>query len=242
MTAIVRLVMVTLALLLLATPVWAQATPSGGLQGFGIVLVLGDVQDGGTSDNVPAAARAALADLKDFLPYRSYRVLDTAWLLASSMNRQAVTSRLRGPDEQEYEVVLDRLALPPSSLQVHYVMREPDSNAERRADAAHREAQLKAEMLQLSASRAALESQMKKAQSDPGEMNALRQRISEMEIAIETRQNQLRSPIGGSTLIDTTFTMSLGETVVVGTSRMRGGNKALIVLLTAATRGARPRE
>jgi hypothetical protein len=36
--------------------------------------------------------------------------------------------------------------------------------------------------------------------------------------------------------------MSLGETVVVGTSRMRGGSKALIVLLTAATRGAKPRE
>jgi hypothetical protein len=36
--------------------------------------------------------------------------------------------------------------------------------------------------------------------------------------------------------------MSLGETVVVGTSRMRGGNKALIVLLTAATKGAKPRE
>jgi hypothetical protein len=43
-------------------------------------------------------------------------------------------------------------------------------------------------------------------------------------------------------LIDTSFTMSLGETVIVGTSRMRGGNKEVIVLLTAATRGAKPRE
>ena len=46
----------------------------------------------------------------------------------------------------------------------------------------------------------------------------------------------------GATLIDTSFNMSLGEAVVVGTSRMRGGNKALNVLLTAATRGAKPRE
>ena len=54
------------------------------------------VQEGATGDNIPAAARAALADLKDFLPYRSYRVLDTSWVLASSNTRQAVTSRFKG--------------------------------------------------------------------------------------------------------------------------------------------------
>jgi hypothetical protein len=88
---------------------------SGALQGFSIVLVLGDVQDGATSDNIPAAARAALGDIKDFLPYRSYRVLDTAWVLASSATCQAVNSRLQGPDEQDYEVILDRTPLAPSS-------------------------------------------------------------------------------------------------------------------------------
>ena len=73
------------ALLLVTTPAWAaDGGIAGALQGFSIVLVLGDVQDGATGDNIPAAARAALADLKDFLPYRSYRVLDTAWVLASS--------------------------------------------------------------------------------------------------------------------------------------------------------------
>jgi hypothetical protein len=38
-------------------------------------------------------------------------------------------------------------------------------------------------------------------------------------------------------VIDTTFSMDIGETVVVGTSRMRGGDKALIALLTAVPRG-----
>jgi hypothetical protein len=244
MDAIVRRVMVAAAVLLMAVPVWAQGTPLSGLQGFSIVLVLGDMQDGAPSDSVPAAARAALADLKDFLPYRSYRVLDTAWLLASSTNRQAVTSRLRGPDEQEYEVVLDRIPVGPSSLQIGFMMREPSGDIGQKVDAAHREAALKSELMQMMAARAALESQLRQPASDPNAVAALRAKLADAELAIETRQNQLRSPasFGGATLIDTSFTMSLGETVVVGTSRMRGGSKALIVLLTAATRGAKPRE
>ena len=39
-------------------------------------------------------------------------------------------------------------------------------------------------------------------------------------------------------IIDTSFTMDVGETVVVGTSRLAGGDKALIALLTAVPRNA----
>ena len=39
-------------------------------------------------------------------------------------------------------------------------------------------------------------------------------------------------------MIDTSFTMDVGETVVVGTSRLAGGDKALIALLTAVPRNA----
>jgi hypothetical protein len=92
------------------------------------------------------------------------------------------------------------------------------------------------------AARTALENQLRQPASDPAVVSTLRQRLVDTEFAIETMQSRLRSSGGGSTLIDTAFNMSLGETVVVGTSRMRGGNKALIVLLTAATRGAKPRE
>jgi hypothetical protein len=240
MDAIVRRVMVAAAVLLMAVPAWAQATPNA-LQGFSIVLVLGDVQDGATSDNIPAAARAALADLKDFLPYRSYRVLDTTWVLASSTTRQAVNSRLRGPDEQDYLVEIDRMPIGPSSLQIRFQMSEPGTYAAQKVD---RDAALRAEIQQMIAARSALENQLRQPASDQGAMNSLRQRLADAELAIETRQNQLRSGagLGGSTLIDTAFNMALGETVVVGTSRMRGGNKALIVLLTAATKGAKPRE
>ncbi len=164
MDAIVRRVMVAAAILLMAVPVWAQTTPNT-LQGFSIVLVLGDVQDGATSDNIPGPARAALADLKDFLPYRSYRVLDTAWVLASSATRQAVSSRLQGPDGQDYEVMLDRMPVGASSLQVAFEMREPDGNAERRAAIADREAAVRAEIQQLVSAHAALENQLRRAEA-----------------------------------------------------------------------------
>jgi hypothetical protein len=243
MNALVRRGLMVLALLLLTTPAWAQGT-SPALQGFSIVLVLGDVQDGAASETVPPAARAALADLKDFLPYRSYRVLDTAWVLASSATRQAVSSRLQGPDEQDFEVTLDRMPVGTSSLQVRFEMREPDANAERRAAVADREAAVRAELQQLMSAHSALEAQLRRAESaqNRADIDALRARLADNEIAIETRQRQGRYASGGATLIDTSFNMSLGETVVVGTSRMRGGNKALIVLLTAASRGAKPRE
>jgi hypothetical protein len=237
---IVRLMSVAVSLLLAATPAWAQASTSS-LQGFNVVLVLGDVQDGATADNLQPGARAALADLKDFLPYRSYRVLDTAWVLASSTTRQEVTSRLRGLDEQDYEVALDRMPVGSASLQVHFRMAEPGGYEAQKAD---RDAGLRAEIQRMIAARSVYENQLRQQASDPGAVSALRQRLADTEAAIEMHQSQLRSSsgFGGATLIDTSFTMSLGETVVVGTSRMRGGNKALIVLLTAATKGTKPRE
>ena len=203
-----------------------------------MVLVLGDLQEGATGDNIPAAARAALADLKDFLPYRSYRVLDTSWVIASSATRQAVTSRLQGPDEQDYEVTLDRMPVAASSLQVRFSMREPDGNAERRAAVADREAALRAELQRMTAAHAALETQLRRAEAaqSRGDVDALRQRLADNEIAMETMKGQARYTPGGAILIDTSFNMALGETVVVGTSRMRGGSKALIVLVTAVTR------
>jgi len=45
----------------------------------------------------------------------------------------------------------------------------------------------------------------------------------------------------GRSVIDTSFSMDIGETVVVGTSRVRGGDKALIALLTAVPKGTTPK-
>src|SRR5690349_6075594 len=48
-------------------------------QGFSVVLVLGEMTGTGPAESVPPAARKALVDMKDFLPYKSYRLLDSQW-------------------------------------------------------------------------------------------------------------------------------------------------------------------
>src|SRR5262245_11676631 len=187
---------VLVGVLLLPVSARAQANTASGLQGFGIVLVLGDVQGGASPESVPPAAQAALNDLKDFLPYKSYRVLDTAWVIATSGSRQEISTRLRGPDEQDYEVVLNKKQDQPS-LQIAFTMIEPGGDQLRREDAARRDAEFKSGLSKLVATHAALESQLRQTQ-DPGSANALRQRLMEAEIAMETLKNQQRSPIGAA--------------------------------------------
>ena len=79
--------------------------PTSALQGFSVVLVIGDTQDGQSFDELPASARRALADMKDFLPYKTYRLLDTGWMMGSLPVRSA-TTRMRGPGNRELELLL----------------------------------------------------------------------------------------------------------------------------------------
>src|SRR5204863_5705254 len=101
----------------------APASP----QGYSVVLVLGDVQNAsGGDNNVPPAARKALGDMKDFLPYKSYRLLDAQWILGS----QHTTSRLRGPNDQDYELTLvgnmvGRPAADKARVRIAFRLREP---------------------------------------------------------------------------------------------------------------------
>ena len=238
------------ALLTVSAPATGQ---SAGTQGFSVVLVLGDLQGSSTPDNIPPAARAALGDLRDFLPYRAYRVLDTAWILGSTTQLVRATSRLRGADDQTYDVSLTSSpgGGPAPQLQVKFAMREGGGNAapqglnpdhpEVRRYQRHveRDAQLRAELLQLRASRAAVEKDLQNSNDTgaPEDRKARerdgRAKMRELQIAIDAKENELgASGSSGQTLIDTSFSMRLGETVVVGTSRVRG-DKALIVLLTA---------
>lgn len=52
---------------------------------------------------------------------------------------------------------------------------------------------------------------------------------------LEAASRTTHHAAGSAPLIDTSFVMDPGETVVVGTSRLEGG-RALIVLLTAAAK------
>ena len=237
---------VVVCVLLASRPAFAQGPLTAaqpGVQGFSIVLVLGDLQGGPTPDNIPAGARAALGDLRDFLPYKSYRVLDSAWILGSTTQLFRASTQLRGLDEQTYAVGLTSSpvgAPAPPSLQMKFIMQD-SGDGQKSPEMAQREAQLKTEMLTLQATRAAVEKEGQS--SDPSESAETRrvrqlqarEKIRDLDIGIQTRQNQLqqlRRGSGEQTLIDTSFNMRIGETVVVGTSRVRG-DKALIALLTA---------
>jgi hypothetical protein len=168
------------------------------LQGFSVVLVLGDLQGTAATDDVPQAARKALTDMRDFLPYKSYKLLDASWVMccaqlgrrggpgSPALRQQAnVQQLLRGPEDQEYELQLRAHQLDDGRISVSFEMT-----------------------------------------SMPGPLEKL---------ASDAKMQPREGPFHDKTrpLIDADFTMSVGETIVVGTSKLRGGTKALIALLTA---------
>ena len=69
----------------------------------------------------------------------------------------------------------------------------------------------------------------------------VQQRISETMNQLAASRAHRDTDRGNSrSLIDSNFTMDVGETVVVGTSRL-GGDKALIAIVTAARKGSSSR-
>jgi hypothetical protein len=219
-------------------------------QGFSVVLVLGDLQGGATSDNVPAAARKALADMKDFLPYKSYRLLDVQWTLCCSRGpNTSVVSRLRGADGQDYELSLAASVDSRDRIGVRFLLREPAARTGQADAGSEVVVQLQREVSRLEQQlEAATKTARTRAEVGVGgpveedrTIHELRSKLAEMKIRLaETRRDQRAAAPArsvksthSSSVIDTSFTMDVGETVVVGTSRVAGGEKALIALLTA---------
>lgn len=208
-------------------------------QGFSVVLVLGDSQSATIAENVPQAARKALADMKDFLPYRGYRLLDAQWILGS----QRSTSRLRGSDDQEYQLTL-RTDPQGGRVRVTFQLQEPgpvvtalrevDETTARRELEADLQNRLERLQREVAAMRQRLGEKHVAVVNANADIEALKKRIADVDAGLSVRPRAL---IAGRSVIDTTFSMEIGETVVVGTSRMRGGDKALIALLTAVPRG-----
>src|SRR5438046_1601059 len=192
MRALMLSAVVTIPALLTGPPAHAQSTqaivvplfgePVPGLRGFNVVLVQGDLKASATSDNVPAAAAKALADLKQFLPYKSYRLLDTQWAIGSGR----MTSRLRGPENRDYdlELVTHKGSSPDAPVAVsRFWLRDSDPNAPTAGTLAQK-------------------------------LQDLNQKVQDLNKA-----NAFPWALGARAMIDTSFSMSLGETVVVGTSR-----------------------
>jgi hypothetical protein len=145
--------------------------------GFQIVLLSASVKPGGGAQEVPVNVQKALADLKGFLPFKTYEVLDTAWM--SGTQDRAMEGRLVDHQGAGYQV----------TLQFHDTGSPTDHS---------------------------LFTDVFRLRADP----------FRLEGAKETRP--------GGSLIDTSFGLKEGETLVVGTSKVVGGpNDALVVLVTA---------
>jgi len=239
-------------------------------RGFNVVLLLGDMQDAGGLDTVPVAARKALTDMKDFLPYKGYRLLDTQWVLAS--NSGPAITRLRGTEDQEYELELrasptmqpDARGFNQTAISVRFFLREASEGTTAsagdgssrtalhpkelaKADAATLE--IGREIFQLERERDDLQILINKgrAQVDIGSKDPFEVKRQETQLrAVNSRIAELKHSLTAASIkatsravIDTSFRMDDGETVVVGTSKVKGGGRALIALLTATVERGR---
>jgi hypothetical protein len=252
-----------------------KGPPSGleaiGLHGFSVALVLGDMQGSSTTDNVPGGAKKALADMRDFLPYKSYKLIDAQWLLCcggSVTPMTSVSGRLRGAampgsmEEQEYAFTVSVTAATGSKLSIRFSLRDATTAGKFTAPT---ETFLKygdnlgtlylVQMEENSASRLEAEKELTRLREQFGP-NSQKTKEAEQRLAqLQQRGEQLartaaskasaesarrhESNAGsGKAIIDSTFSMEVGETVVIGTSSLKG-DKALIALLTAAQRPPR---
>ena len=248
MTIFLRCLASAACVLLAGTAANAQQKTQTQLRGFSVVLLQGDQQD--RFSELPAAARAAIDDVKDFLPFKSYSLLDSSWTLASNAVRE-YSSRLRG-DSQDYEVrITSNVAADSGRVEVKFSLQAAGSHHGRLPPildhlttqvtdgTASSLAQEEAHLASLEAEAVALRKKVNEAHPDAQRLQSQiagsRRRLDQMRQQVQSNEQRRTYFFSSGSIIDTSFSMRLGETVVVGTSRV-GGDKALIALLTAVPR------
>ena len=225
-----------------------------GIHGFSVVLVAGGMQGADSGDTVPPAARKALTDMRDFLPYKRYQLLDAAWMLCCagfSKGAPSISGRLRGPDQREYTYHIDPIGVSESKINLRFSMREVPGTSQMVIDATKMsdtarlehgrqlaEAVRERDEASQAYQRAAKQHEvgvLNTADKEAAEMRVHRAmaRVRDLEALAQGRASSSRS--GSGTIMDSTFAILPGETVVIGTSRIMG-DQALIALLTAATK------
>lgn len=217
-----------------------------GMRGFSVALVIGDLTGASTADNLPAGAKKALSDMRDFLPYKSYRLLDTHWILCCSSSQASVAGRLRGSEEDEYSFqIYARPTGESAELAITFSLRDVGGSPADQAftgvlsaERARRNSELAREYQELEQRYA--ESRAKLSENHPdqvklrAQLEDARRKFQEIERGSTVTRSTLRST---RPVLDSAFNMKVGETVVIGTSRLKG-DKALIALLTAASRAS----
>jgi hypothetical protein len=246
-----------------------QATQHSGeivsstISGFNIVLVVGETQSSGSAsaEELPPAAKKALNDMREFLPYKHYRVLDVQWTSCCAPRNTTITGRLQGVvglrDRNGALNLVPRgygFAIITSASQQHlpvrFTLNIDETGAGRSPNevesvrGAERERQdLQAEFETLGVQIKELQRRIEVGTEPAGSLrpmqdrhNSLKRRLADME----SEWVHVAGPAGRG-IMDSSFTMDAGETVVVGTSRL-GGDKALIAILSAVRKAPGKRE
>jgi hypothetical protein len=235
-------------------PVPAQGMHPPEISGFSVVLVVGETQassGSGSGQDLPAGAQRALSDMREFLPYKHYRVLDSQWTsCCSPRSRATVAGRLQGvagvpgpqgalnlvPRNYAFSITAGTSA---PSITTRFVLglEEPGRGVppERMREFERERQDLKSEIELAQTQMVEMQRRVEVGAVSASELpvlrnrhDSLRRKLSDLELTIE----EAGSPGAGRPIIDSSFTMAAGETVVVGTSKL-GGDKALIALVTA---------
>jgi len=216
------------------------------LAGFSIVLVTGSTSAStpGASSAIPATAARAIADLKDFLPYRSYSLIDSQWALGS----RGFTTTLQGPQGVVYSVTASTAQVSATRVNVaSFALTDTrsagfrETNDQENELARERQRQVESRLRDTSAR---IDAARAKNLEGNKAMEELNTRLAELErsradLLLQQQLSTQAAVLSSSrAVIRTSFSMDVGETVVVGTSRL-DGDKALIVLLTAVPKGGR---
>jgi len=228
-----------------------------GLQGYSVVLVVGDMTSAGGTDTVPAAARKALTDMQAFLPYRRYQLLDSAWMVCCAAYRATIAGRLRGPEERDFAYTIETMTGENGKLTLRFALRDAEPVSMPLSPSSARSTSLSPTLPE--PARAEYSRQLYDAQKERDDAEMLQRRAkqgfnvgtttdSDYESARKryqlalARVADLEATLGvrsagfsasRASLLDSTFAIAVGETVVIGTSRLKG-DQALIALLTAA--------
>jgi hypothetical protein len=193
-------------------------------QSFQLILLQAERSGTGDPGPLPPSAQKALADLKDFLPYSRYEFLDSAFvrtnrearMVVQGMGGHAYEAQLRFRGDARTpggELLVDRflLRLVPADVLGMLMNPAPGSASSRTPHSAP-----------------SPPSPTPRAPTAPG---ATPGGESPQPAAAPTAATP--APTMAEVLLDTAFSLRRGETVVVGTSKLDGGRKALVVLLTA---------
>jgi hypothetical protein len=154
-------------------------------QSFQVLLLAAGAKTGNSGLEVPANAQKALDDVKGFLPFKNYRLLDAVWMRATQ--DRLASGRLSVGGGADYEV----------RLRFRNVGNPKDRN-------------LFVDVFDLI--------------ENPG---------TPKPPSAEEFGGKAIAPPANRALIDTSFGLKGGETIVVGTSKVDGAEEALVVLLTA---------